>query len=569
MQQSKFLILLFSVLAPILWAQTNNSAQYQSIRSKYENLKKNDTAALVFVKQYIKLAKAKNDYPRLVQAYKDAVLYTDDSYEKLKYADSTIAVAHLSNDSDLISSAYLGKGIVYYFNYRKYKLALDEYLKAYQYTKSTKDLYLHYKLIYHMGVVKSFLGYNDEALQHFQQTISYFENELKKTKHPNLIYNDKRAYYNCLHQLAVIYSNQTKIPERDSILKVVNTLHVSAKEFPLENAYFIKTKAIAEYNAKYYNNSIKHLQEALPALQDAKDYAWISLCYFYLGKNYLAINDKEQAMDYFAKVDQIFEEHQFLLPEAKAVYVYLIADANVQKDTSAELYYTKQLLKADSILSQDYNVISQKMHKGFDSQELQEKLSFLEKINNRRTIVALVLATLSIITLVVLILRIKKETNINKKYKALKLKLEESSQLKTEETKTIIPPTSKKNHISNAKYEELENALQAFEKKLGFRKKSLTQSKLAEMLNTNTSYLSNFINDTKGVNYTTYIKRLRINYITSLLNTNPQFLKYTVETLAEECGMSSRQNFSDAFIEINGIRPIDFIRKKKSEIESQ
>jgi AraC-like DNA-binding protein len=46
------------------------------------------------------------------------------------------------------------------------------------------------------------------------------------------------------------------------------------------------------------------------------------------------------------------------------------------------------------------------------------------------------------------------------------------------------------------------------------------------------------------------------------------YLNYTIDTLAKECGIASRQNFSDLFYEINGIRPTDFIRKRKKELEN-
>jgi len=48
---------------------------------------------------------------------------------------------------------------------------------------------------------------------------------------------------------------------------------------------------------------------------------------------------------------------------------------------------------------------------------------------------------------------------------------------------------------------------------------------------------------------------------------NKKFLLYKVEDLARECGMSSRQLFSSHFLEINGMRPIEFIIKRLKEIE--
>jgi len=47
-----------------------------------------------------------------------------------------------------------------------------------------------------------------------------------------------------------------------------------------------------------------------------------------------------------------------------------------------------------------------------------------------------------------------------------------------------------------------------------------------------------------------------------------RFLNYTVEALAEECGMASRQSFSNVFFEINGIRPIDFIKSRLEQLKN-
>jgi YesN/AraC family two-component response regulator len=102
-------------------------------------------------------------------------------------------------------------------------------------------------------------------------------------------------------------------------------------------------------------------------------------------------------------------------------------------------------------------------------------------------------------------------------------------------------------------------------KELQFTKR-LTQNSLAAKLNTNSRYLSAYINENKGVNFNKYIAGLRINYITTLLNSNNKYLNFTIEALAEECGIVARQNFSKLFFEINGIRPADYIKKRKQEL---
>ena len=50
---------------------------------------------------------------------------------------------------------------------------------------------------------------------------------------------------------------------------------------------------------------------------------------------------------------------------------------------------------------------------------------------------------------------------------------------------------------------------------------------------------------------------------------DPYYLQLKVQGLADECGIGSRQNFSDLFQEINGIRPADFVRQRKKEMEGQ
>ena len=51
-----------------------------------------------------------------------------------------------------------------------------------------------------------------------------------------------------------------------------------------------------------------------------------------------------------------------------------------------------------------------------------------------------------------------------------------------------------------------------------------------------------------------------------MLNSERKYLHYTIEALAEESGISTRQHFSKLFYDANGIRPKDFIRKRKEEL---
>jgi AraC-like DNA-binding protein len=86
------------------------------------------------------------------------------------------------------------------------------------------------------------------------------------------------------------------------------------------------------------------------------------------------------------------------------------------------------------------------------------------------------------------------------------------------------------------------------------------------MLGTNRNLLSYVLNDHLKTNFTMYLKQLRIGYITTMLIENSRYLNYTVDTLAEACGMANRKIFAAHFTEITGMKPSEFIRRRKEEL---
>lgn len=541
---------------------------YVEIRKKYENFQKNDIRALPFVKIYIAKAKIESNHTQLVQGYRDAVLYNPSKYKKLIYSDSMIYVALRSKDNDLISISYLGKGIVYYSDFKKYKPALDKYVKAYKYSKNTKDEYLRHKVIYHLGMVKSYLGYYEDAVEHFRECIGFFEKKTQQNLHPNEIYNNKRGYLNSLHQLTVCYGNMQQYPKADSLITLglsVIEENTDPNDFLLEKSFFHKSKGILHFYEDNYDGAIMELSQSLPEITKAGNFEWTSIAYFYLGRSYLNYNN-EKAVSYFLKVDSIFKKHFFVVPRIRSNYEYLINYYKKRKDINKELYYTKQLLKADSLISKDFTYLSSKIHKEYDRQSLLDEKKYLERSNVNRALLIIALFLLAFIFLSLFIFDYQKKRKIKRKYQELLEKMSTADELNklysVQDDSTFEP---RKTVLTPEIIKELKHKFSLFEKNHEFIHIGLTQSKLATKFKTNTYYLSTFINESKGVNFNRYLSELRINYITKLLYSENKYLNYTIEALAAECGFASRQSFSDLFYEINGIRPKDFIKKRKEE----
>ncbi|MYY43894.1 helix-turn-helix domain-containing protein [Elizabethkingia anophelis] len=554
------LLLLISFFGP-LYSQKETYSEYYKIKEKYVNLAENDFRAFTFLNRYISKAKKENNFLQLTQGYKDAVFYSVARNQKLNYADSTIKAAILTRDNDLISDAYLGKGIIYYFNYKKYKLALDQYLQAYQYSENTQDNYLKYRVIYHLGVVKSYLGYYEEALEHFQQALTYFESQIKENSHPNIIFNNKKGYYHCLHQMIFCYRSLGNYQKAELLIKLGLTKTYNS-DFKQERGYFLKENGIEELRKKQYSQAILSLNESLPAIEQVQDFAWASVDYFYIGKSYLGEGNNHMAFINFKKVDSIFQKHNFILPELRQNYELLINYYKKKKDAHKELYYTKQLLKADSVISKDFSYLSNKIHREYDSKTLIKEKQKLEKKASLGTWLLMGALVISILLCTTLIFKHRKEKEIRNQYKVFELK-KIHNQYPIRES----PPTSKSS-LDVKMVEELLEKLKSFEEKNEYTEQGLTLNKLAQKFGTNSNYLSHIVNDYKGTNFNRYLSELRITFITEKLYNDKIFLNYKIETLAEKCGIASRSNFSNLFYEFNGIRPADFIKQHKLKLEN-
>ncbi|QNS41647.1 helix-turn-helix domain-containing protein [Chryseobacterium manosquense] len=558
---------LISILIFLLSFSFKMKAQntYDDIRKKYKIYEQNDERALPVVRLFISKAKKENNYEKLVKGYEDAFYYSNDATLKLKYADSCINASLKTNDYDVISRSYLGKGTIYYFNLKRYEPALDQYVKAYEYSKKGNDDYQEYKVIYHMGVVKSYLGYYNEALKHFEDCIQYFEPKTKGDLHPNTIFNNSKGYLNSLHQATICYRNLGNYKMADSLVNVGLNFTSKSKEFPLEQAYFTKCKGIFEYHQKNYDDAIQNLTSALPVLKKNNDFSWTSVADFYIGKSYLGLGKQEQAIQQFEKVDSIFQKHKFIVPELRENYELLIKYWKEKKNDKQELHYTKNLLKADSILAKDFPYLSAKIHKDYDTQILEDAKGKLEK-QNYWSLGAILLLILAVIGLIFIAWKLyQKEKLIRKKYSELEERLQTHQPTPAVSYENI--PQQSKAVISKDVFTDLAEKLKEFEDTKSFKEKGITLPQLAENFKTNTTYLSQYINDVMGVNFNKYISTLRINYVTDLMYNDAKVLSYSVQGLADECGISSRQNFSDLFLEINGIRPTDFIKQRKKELE--
>lgn len=90
-----------------------------------------------------------------------------------------------------------------------------------------------------------------------------------------------------------------------------------------------------------------------------------------------------------------------------------------------------------------------------------------------------------------------------------------------------------------------------------FLEPDLTLDKIATELSLSKSHLSRVINAELGVGFIDYINTLRVEEAKSYL-LNPEFSRYTLESIGLEAGFHSKSSFNVAFKKVTGVTPSQF-----------
>ena len=136
-------------------------------------------------------------------------------------------------------------------------------------------------------------------------------------------------------------------------------------------------------------------------------------------------------------------------------------------------------------------------------------------------------------------------------YRIKKKKTEESAV--EEDAKNFVIPDKTEKRILNK--------LEEFEKSHKYIQKKVSLKILAQQFDTNPTYLSEIVNKHKNSNFNTYINNLRIDYILDKINENPEYRKYKVSYLADECGFSSHSLFTTVFKSRMNLSPTEYLQK--------
>lgn len=588
---SVFIIILLSLN---INAQENSKKRldYQEIEAKIDSFHNDQKKAWTLIQHYIKTAKDAGNNEALVYAYRYASNFSVYP-QNLDYANLALNTAKNSKDERLLATAYFNRGAIY-IQEAFYQKSLDDVLISNKYASNVNDQYVVYKSIYLIAQNKIYLGLYEDAAKELLICIDFFKNHATDSK----LGQDYQTYY--IYSMLSYIDNNTKMGKSSENKKLIDESIKYLKNNDLKQyiPYFISSQGTDAYYQRDYKTSIAKLTQALEMYND--QYPHITEIY-YLGLNNWKIGKRTIAVKFMEVIDNQYNTSNKLDPQFRSAYEILIKYNDSIKNRDKQLEYIDKLMILDKSYEKNFKYLYPKINKEYDTKKLISEKTKVENLLILRSNIFIIILIISSGIILFFSIRYYK---IKKLYKQrfeniiINSEVEHKKHHNPREVQENIQPEAlKPASISDKDVKELnlespENQdeyyskiqglnplvvksiltqLDAFEDEERYLDSQLTQKSLVEELGTNSTYLSKIINTYKGSNFNVYINNLRLNYIIDLLRTDATYLQYDVKELANICGFSNSESFSDNFYRKFEIKPSYFIKmmKEKSRNSSQ
>lgn len=553
-------LLLFLIIGVVFYhAQTLNIRKNSLEERTYEELEKefyNSPAGEINSKSiadyYLKKAKSEKNTTQIAEGYV-MLHFAEDLPNALKYLDSLQYITKSSKENIYPARIYLLRGNLYSKN-DNLQSAFNNYILGLKYAKekgNKRQIAMAHISIAHLN---NYIGKHAETakvLRHYAYDTDYMNEDEK---------------------------NSLKLNLADAYIEInkMDSAYVLIKDGLLDSK---KNKDVYRYHQNlgllgYYHLHSRNYQKAIDGLLECEKYFFTNhngskrnqnYTLLYLGKSYAGLQEKEKAVGFFRKIDSLVLKTNYIYPELRDVYTYLIDYYKENGDKEKQLYYVDRFLKVDQVLDMQFRYISRELPRRYDTPELQqEKESITNELTKRKSLFYIVLSLLLISHLLFINVYFKYKKS-EKNYKKIAQDLIQSvnenkseknrdPEIKNEISAVPVQTVSTENvedKISRTISEDIAQTilkeLEIFENNDQFLNKGITLGSLAKKIKTNSKYLSEIINTYKGKNFATYLNDLRIDYAISRLANDKKFRSYKIPFIAEELGYNNEQAFTLAF----------------------
>ncbi|WP_157730195.1 helix-turn-helix domain-containing protein [Tenacibaculum jejuense] len=474
--------------------------------------------------------------------------YKNDYTSFYSFCDSLMLIKNKEKDYTNFLRIKCRKGEVLYHDNLLQK-SLAEFISIKEILKDKKNDSIRFLSEFYIGNIK--MSSNNE------EAITILKGLLSQTNKQEINLHMKSKIY---EKITLAYS---KLKQFDSSYYYLDKAHgeYAGNIEDLRNTIYLNAKI--SYEKQNFKKAIKYLERYIRYIKNDYQYTKrLSHCYTLLALCYDRTDNYEKAKKFHLKVDSIYNKENVINSEIEKTYYFLIQHSKNKNNLTQQLNFLNSLIDINNYNNKASLELNKSLSENYDKPKLiAEKNEIIAKLKekaNKNQLYKILYGTGILIVLLVLLHQTKRKRN----YKQQFLKLIEEEQKSTISIEnTILSPKQDSYQISKEVSETLLKKLDVFEKNKEFLKPEINLKKLADQLETNSSYLSKVINQHKQQNFTNYINQLRVNYIIVELKRNTTLQKYTVKALAEEIGFKSSESFSKAFYKFTNVKPSFFINE--------
>ncbi|MFT5890956.1 MAG: AraC-like DNA-binding protein [Dokdonia sp.] len=553
--RSSFFIFFLSIME-VTFINAQEITQDSLIQLDYKEIRKSlitnaddSITAMKYANAYIVKAKRERDTSQMVKGYYFKIILDTKKETSFHLYDTIIELSKNLKNENFPATAYFDKGVIYHRKYL-YKNALDNYIQASKYNNGSRKEHLEFLINQSLSLLKSNIDKDEEALTLAKSCYKYvIEQNFKEENSP--------LYYNVLYSLTNAYRKMNYI-DSARVYNRLGLLDKNTSNNSINYNHFLMLDGVLKFYTGEYAEAEINILKSLPQIEQIFDQNSLALGYYYLGKTYLGLKKKPEAIQNFKKVDSVYQHTDYIVAELTNAYLEIIQYYKENNSIEDQLKYTEKLIKVDQVLANRYKYLSEEIIDKLDIPKLissKEALIVQLKSDKKKSkTYSIVLITILASIIGIAIYQFRKKSFYKKRFKEL-IHNTPKKRVSVEVSETIIPD------VPEDIVKEILNKLSVFEEKHNYVDSKITLHSLASKMNTNSNYLSKVINNSKQKSFTSYIKQLRVNYAFNRLKTEDKLRKFTIKAIAEECGFKSAESFSKTFYKIYEIYPSFFIKQ--------
>ncbi len=412
----------------------------------------------------------------------------------------------------------------------------------------------------------------------------YYNDYKNARKHLDLAYKigvkrqDWSSVFNTVHNLLDLNWNVDSLQNSIPLIEDFRRLPISPKD---DNYQFVSRicDGMEALHLQLYPQAISHFKNAIEISHglDFQENREAPNC-LYIAKAYMSMGDYAEALKYLRICEKKCQESQSLdVLITTYHYLHLCYLKSGDSSMAHAAKYRYMELKDSINNANEYGKIKD-MEFLQEANKYEKQLQHLTAEKRIHDIVTWAIGLGLLLTLLFLVLVVfqnrkllERNKDLFKKNVALLKSKEEEERIYQEYMEKLeAKPSDSGRYKSSSLTDESKEILlgrirHVMHTPEEFCQDDFTIDKLATLVNSNTRYVSQVINETLGKNFNTLLNEQRINEVCKRLVDTVNHGNKTNEAIAEEVGFKSRSHFIRTFKKITGLTPTQYQRMARME----